>query len=129
VEEIGGNATKGCRKQHTKRPPNAEKRNTENKDKTGRSGFGRGNGTGPRLCPRLITLHSSCLSLDCLSLRLRMSLGSHCGLFAHLGHCDGSMLHNLDAERICIMDWFLVGVFLIELETVCFKWIQLDFTA
>jgi hypothetical protein len=35
VEEMGGTATKGCRKQHTKRPPNAEKTNTEKQKQNG----------------------------------------------------------------------------------------------
>jgi hypothetical protein len=79
--------------------------------------------------PGLITLQSSGLGLGCLSLRLRMSLSSHCGLFADLGHGDGTVLHDLDAERVRVMDWFVVGIFLVEFEPVCLEGIQLDSTA
>ena len=57
-----------------------------------------------------------------------MSLGSHSRLFARLGHGDSPVLHDLDAVRISVIFGLLVGILLIELESIGLEWVHFDFT-
>lgn len=120
--------TKGCQPATHATPAKCCKNEKKKSRKDGSRLGGRGDRIGPRVCPwvpLLIGLQSSC----CLSLRLRMSLSSHHGLFARLGHRDGPVLHDLDTPTVRVINGLLVGIFLVEFESIGLEWIHLEFTA